>query len=464
LNDVKDSDLGDGHSVLDTIGPLRRFDGTRLLLGVRENGINESAPGLTAGQLWVSTNYPDRSLIWVNPTNGQPIGVALTVGLYPVTLDAWYVAGSVAAGFVDYTNQYYWSFDVSGDGRVYTGYKNKLLRYEPNGSWGISPVPQVVFTLTTNDTVHGSLYNPSGSFPMVRVTGTGTNTLILAGGMSGPRGAYRLATADGTNFFTTSWLPGGVSNAGSGVFSSLIPAKSQSPAPGEEWVYGSWYPANSSGVASGFNRLFTASPYNDPTNNFAVANGFTPGGDPGIVSPKYAANFIGCVEAHRDLSYVVTYSTPSWNSFATTAGNFLPGWLAVHDALTGAFQSSHLINVRESQAFLVTDNQGKWEGTHGYLRLDRLAPNQVEVLWCSGVYGYGRYLIDPDLRITAVSKNGGGAFVTFEGFPLGQLQRSTNLNSTWQNIGSPQPAGATINDPAAPSDKAFYRIRTMSLP
>jgi hypothetical protein len=464
LNDVTDSDLGDGHSVLDTIGPLRRFDGSRLLIGVRENGINESAPGLTTGQIWVSTNYPDRSLIWINSTNGQPMGIALNVGLYPVALDSWFIAQSIAAGNPDYTNQYYWSFDVSADGRVYTGYKNKILRYEPDGSGGISPVPHVVFTLTTNVTVHGDLYTASGSFPMIKVSGTGTNTLILAGGMSGQRGGYRLATTDGTNFFTTSWLPGGASNAGSGAFSALIPSQSPSPSPGEEWVFGSWYPGSSSGAASSFTRMLTASPYNDPTNNFAVSSGFNPGGDPSATSPKYTANFIGCVDTSSNLNYVVAYSTPSWNSFATTSGSFLPGWLAVHDAQTGAFLSSHIISVRESDALLANDNAAKWEGNQGFLSLNRLATNQIEVLWCSGVYGYGRYLVDPAIKITSISKSGASALVTFVGFPLGQLQRVTNLNTVWQNIGTPSPQGVAISDPSPPPGKSFYRIRASALP
>src|SRR5690349_12088349 len=51
LNDITDSDLGDGHSVLDTIGPLKRYDSNRLLLGIRENGVNESATNLTLGQI-----------------------------------------------------------------------------------------------------------------------------------------------------------------------------------------------------------------------------------------------------------------------------------------------------------------------------------------------------------------------------------------------------------------------------
>ena len=347
---------------------MRRYDNNRLLLGIRENGINESATNLTAGQLWVSTNYPDRSLIWINPTNGQPLGIALTVGLYPVSMDPSFIAGSIAAGTPDYTNQYYWSFDVSQDGRIYTGYRNKILRFDPDGNGGIASAPTVVFTLTTNVSIHGNLYTSAGSFPMIRVRGIGTNTILLVGGMSSTRGAYRLATTNGMNFFVTSWLPGGVGNAGSGAFSSLIDPANPSQA-GEQWVFGSSYPGTSTGVDSSFSRMFTASPYLDPGNNFTTSSGFNPTADPATNSPKYNARFIGCVDARSDLPYIAVYSTPSWSSPAVNSGSFTPGWLALHNCDSGAFLTSYLINVRESDAFLTFDNQGKWEANHGFLSM-----------------------------------------------------------------------------------------------
>src|SRR5882724_9850267 len=129
-----DNEIGDGHYPMDTLSALKRYDANRLILGIRENGIDETDPNLTPAQLALSTNYPDRSLIWINPTNGAPMGRAVVIGLYPVTLDPGFIAESIAAGINDYTNQYWWSFDVSDDGYIYTGYKNKILRYGPNGS------------------------------------------------------------------------------------------------------------------------------------------------------------------------------------------------------------------------------------------------------------------------------------------------------------------------------------------
>jgi hypothetical protein len=460
LNDVTDSDLGDGRSVLDTIGPLKRFDTNRLVIGIRENGINESATNLTAGQLSLSTNYPDRSLIWINQFNGQPAGIAMKVGLYPVPLDTWFISNSIAVGMFDYTNQYYWSFDVATDGRIYTGYKNKILRYNPDGNGGISPVPQVVFTLTTNDPVHGNLYNPAGSFPIIRVRGTGTNTVLVAGGMSSSRGAYRLITTNGTNFMVSSWLPGGAGNAGSGSFSSLIPSPEPGALPGEEWIFGSSYPGSSTGADTAFGRMFTAQPYYDPTNNFAHSPGFAAGIDPALSSPKYTANFVGSVDANTELDYMAAYSTPSWNSFGTIGGTNLPAWLALHNVRTGSLIASRLINIRETNAFLPFDNQAKWEASHGHLTLNKLPGGDIEILWCSGVYGYGRYLVDPKAKITNFSAVAGSASIIFQAPTLGQVQRATNLDFAFPlNVGFPVAPGTAVIDNLSPPNRAFYRVK-----
>src|ERR1051326_633341 len=56
-----DNEIGDGHWPMDTLSALKRYDANRLLLGIRENGINETDPSLTAAQRTLATNYPDRS-------------------------------------------------------------------------------------------------------------------------------------------------------------------------------------------------------------------------------------------------------------------------------------------------------------------------------------------------------------------------------------------------------------------
>ena len=400
-----DNDIGDGHWPMPTLSALKRYDANRLLLGIRENGINEADPSLTVAQRAMATNYPDRSLVWINPTNGAPMGIALKVGLYPVPLDADFIAGSRASGVTDYTNQYWWSFDVSEDGYIYTGYKNKIIRYAPNGSGGISPTPHVIYTLDTNTVavVHGNLYSTAGCFPKIRVRGAGANTVILAGGNSASEGALRIYTGDGSSFVAGAWLAGGVGRGGSGGFSTLVPGQDPDH-PADEWTYAASYPGSSTGINSSFNRFITTPPYLDPANNFTSDTNFVAQPDAGSNSVEYAAHFIGDVDANSNLNYVVAYSSPSYNSIAIGTAQ-QPGWLALHDLATGNLMGSYEISVTEADELLPVNRAALFQSTIGYVTIDIPASGPVEVLWSSPVYGYGRYLVSDNAKHFTLDKS-----------------------------------------------------------
>lgn len=71
-----------GGTLLDGREPLAHFtrlfpyDGERLLLAIRENGIDEQDPGISQAQKDLAAQYPDRSLIWLELETGKPLGVA----------------------------------------------------------------------------------------------------------------------------------------------------------------------------------------------------------------------------------------------------------------------------------------------------------------------------------------------------------------------------------------------------
>ena len=44
----------------------------------------------------LAASFPDRSILWIDPESGEPMGVAIEVGFNPVTLDADFLA---AGGF-----------------------------------------------------------------------------------------------------------------------------------------------------------------------------------------------------------------------------------------------------------------------------------------------------------------------------------------------------------------------------
>ena len=381
----QDNEAGDGLSLMDCIGPMRRYDANRLLLGIRENGIDESgASGAYNTNLALA--YPDRSLIWINPTNGAPMGIALNMGLFPVPLDTNIVAAGGTPG------QYYWSFDVSDDRYIYSGYKNQIIRYAPNGSGGISSVPTVVFTLDHDTAINNGITEAQWTghyWQTIRVRGSGTTTKLLVGS-GGGRGVWLLTTTDGHTFTPGAWKSGGFGNAGNNI-SGFVPSKDPA-APDDVWFYGGCYPNSSSGADSKFYRAKASPPFDSPLNRFIGDSSFNAAADPNTNALyRYNAIFSGSCDVHPDLDFVVHYSTPPYNSPASAPHQ--PGWLAIHDATNGAFIASYELPATDLDEYLTGDGSMLWMGCLGSVSMSPLADGTAEVLWTSEVFGYARYIV-----------------------------------------------------------------------
>lgn len=443
-----DNETGDGKSLMDSLGALQRYDTNRLLLAVRENGIDE-ATGSEA-QKALAAQYPDRSLIWINPTNGAPIGVALNIGLAPVPLDPDFVA---AGGTPD---QYWWTYAVSSDGHIFTGYKNKIVRYSPNAQGGIDPTPRVVFTLTEDDLVaHG--VDPATwagwRWKSIRVSGTGADTKILGGASASNRGVFLLTTTDGNTFSAGSWL-----NVGGGI---STPVPSGDPAlPDDVWVYAGIYPGNSNGTDSSYSRYIANPPFVD---NFFRDSIFTAPSDTTSTNEiRYRADFIGDVDANPAVPYLVAYSTPSWNSRAVNIPEPRPGWLGLA-ALDGTLVAARELDVTEDAELLPTDEAANFQGTIGFVQLNKLADDAIEVLWSGTIYGYGRYLVQtvgPSLGVTVANKQVSLSWgPDANGFTL---ERTPSLTETavWSTVGVVGEGNLT-NGYILPNLAAseFYRLR-----
>src|SRR2546426_10067799 len=61
---VGGSENNNGTSTMVSLGKLLPYDSARLLLYIRENGINE--PTATPADLALAAQYPDRCLIWID--------------------------------------------------------------------------------------------------------------------------------------------------------------------------------------------------------------------------------------------------------------------------------------------------------------------------------------------------------------------------------------------------------------
>jgi hypothetical protein len=389
----------------DSFGALKRFDDTRLLLAIRENGIVESDPKHDAA---LAAQYPDRSLIWISPVDGSPMGVALVVGRQPVKLDDDFLAAGGS------TNDYYFNFGVSDDGVIFTGYANKILRYDPDGKGGFTG-PKVVYTVPQQ----GAQWQ-QWRFEDIEVWGAGPNIQVLAGGKTWRDAmGYRhfVIADDGTlklkYYIANVWADhanGGMSKPaihGNGV--DLV-------FPNEPVVYGNRYPGGDGGTGHIFNRWHLpagADTIEEPVfeENFHQTVGWVRDDNywaperPDIEeAPKesaYRIEFCTDFDTANGLSYVIAYSAPSWNTPTANEGIYAPGWLAIHDASgaaekDGAIISAYKLDTTEETEITYAEGITDWQGTMGEIDVfvpKNAGPNSCVIYWSGAIYGYGMFAV-----------------------------------------------------------------------
>jgi hypothetical protein len=195
----------DGTDVIDSYAKFLKYDDDHYLLGVRENGINESDPNLSQAQKDMAAKFPDRSIIWIDARTGKPLGIALRTEVFPVSLAAPDQSATHA----------WWKWGIQdgahGQRAIYTGYKYKILRYAPDvlvddpnfpnkrPTWKATPteawvepvpgepnptVPPYVTPDLLSEWVDSSSGDGSASWRLkaFRVTGSGNDTRVWAGG------------------------------------------------------------------------------------------------------------------------------------------------------------------------------------------------------------------------------------------------------------------------------------------
>jgi hypothetical protein len=394
-----DGDTFDGTSEIDTYAGFRKYDETKALLGIRENGINETDPAHDAD---LAAMYPDRSLIWIDLATGAPMGLAIEVGFSPVPLDQDFLdAGGTVV-------DYYLNFGVSEDGVVYVGYKNKILRYAPDGADGFE-APTVAFTKANDQSERWGQWR----WENIRVSGSGADTTILAGGKTWrpSMGYYYLVTADGLTYEETAYIPNGFANASGGA-SSLMPGRD--PAfPDDMWAYVSSYPGSDNGQGTSFYR-FVIAPFAGGVDVFKDPD------FPGVQIPEefvqaenYVGRFISDTDTNGDLDYMVAYSTPSWNSVAIGVDPWLPGYLALHNH-DGELLATYTLNVTEDEE--LTGDVSNFHGTLGGVELIPTSDG-AEILWYSGIYGYGKYTVGPVIPMAAWYFDGADELTPVGGSP-----------------------------------------------
>ncbi len=219
----------DGREPIAQYMRLMPFDAQRLLLAIRENGIDEQDPALPQSKKDLAAQFPDRSLVWLDAATAKPLGVAWKEDLRAADLIPYDVTGTHTGYQANKLNALWRpALDENPDPTrraIYSGYKHLILRYAPktDGTGWVTtptiaweePVPGLAddgtitpaagigdgLSGTTSDTGEQGSWR-GFRWRNIRVSGYGTNTTIYAGGGTWRIGSHPqlLVTTDGLKF------------------------------------------------------------------------------------------------------------------------------------------------------------------------------------------------------------------------------------------------------------------------
>lgn len=387
-----------------------RYDENRLLLGIRDNGIDETDPNHDAA---LAAKYPDRSLIWIDPSTGAPQGVALRIGFKPVELSAEYESmidggsGNPAIeGWGDPKNRRfvsgkesapeYMNFDVSDDGVIYLGYWYMILRYDPDGKGGFTG-PTIAYEQDYRN--HGGTDRLSQwRFGDIEVNGSGKNTQIILSGKTWRNGMRaRVFNVDAT---TNTWtIRGNYGETKSGCFGECGGySQIVKNANNDEVLYGAGN-ISTSGV---WRYYWDGGTYakDDPE----LFSPISIDGADGFTHPVAASNASDVATA-QDLDYIVLATSPSWGKQGSADAD-KPGFVSLYstaldhegdylgDVMFGSTKTKPPVESDEPSA--ASSGAAVWNGIMSQVKvypMPAYGKDAAEVLYLSMVYGYGRYLI-----------------------------------------------------------------------
>lgn len=447
-----------GNDVLDSYVSFVKYDDTHYLLGIRENGINESDPSLSQELKDRAAAFPDRAVVWIDAATGKSLGVALKTEVRPVPLAAPDQAPTHA----------WWKFGVqdgaNGQRAIYTGYKYKVLRYAPGTTvddpsfpggrptWSATPTEAWIEPVPgepSGDESSGGDGSASWRLKAFRVWGSGNATKLWIGG-----GTWRasmqpqeLSTTDGgLTFQPSARMNDRGDNTGEkgqyslgGQPSSIVSYPADSSRPGLQISYQPHFPGSGwdarptrhSRNPNGDGEL----PRNGGTGrpdffefdsagsaSFPAFNWEAAGKDGIPIDHKvdgvahYDGNWVMTCDAKDGLDYVVTYAIPSWNQqFGAVGGDwpnsvdpnstFKPGWIGVHtlDGMIASGNSAAKLAVYETDEPILDPNGNAGTGhDYGYEGDINVYPvagapatsGKSIVLWAGGSYGFGVFEVE----------------------------------------------------------------------
>jgi len=431
-----------GRDDMDAYSQLIRYDANRLLLGIRENGINEDDASLSAADRALAAAYPDRSLVWLDAATAQPLGVAWKESLNPPGLLG--IDVTAPGGGSQGANFYVWwrvGIDDGPEGQraLYSAFRHIIFRYAPKAGGGWETTPTIAYQEEVRDVGDG-LSNGDG-FNSWRqrdfhVRGSGVNTTILTGGGTWRAGHHPqvLKTSNGQTFAPVGrvdnrdngarrndYALGGLTSFPLDVTStygdgSKISVVFAGHFPGTGW------PARPNRYTLNPNNPTPTAAYNaQPNSKLYLRNETSFGGLPAFAweaagqgnlpidhavdgVERYDGNWNFGLQTHPALDYIVAYSGPSWNNQFGDIKK--PAWLAVHrlDGSIASGKSSVKLPFNE-----VDEQIGESQTGHDFLydpwidiTPDPAVPGKAEVLVSFGSAGFGAFTIQ-NVAATLVS-------------------------------------------------------------
>lgn len=408
------------HETFDTMDfttTLIRYDEDRLMLFLIENGIDEA--NASPDQMAISEQFPDRTIFWINPVDGSPMGIALTVGIHPMDDSEFYIQKVTGTHPNGPTSDRSWQLNdpwpqigVDGDGYVYVGDKHKILRYVPDGNDGFSG-PELVFRYPEQDPPINSvdaanLHYRAWIIKSLNVSGSGNNKVMTTAArfwIDGGGIMYYTSTDGGKTFqFQThkgQEQRGGIGTGGAASIPIIMSDLN------EEWMFGNGFPGSD-------DRIYRFIRPAGTTGEFFqdVAEIWDPQADPADVPEveKYMKWNVIDVAAAQDVPYIAALTLPRWQSRNNLEFIDSTAWVALHalagdpngDGIDGDFISSYKINFKEEDEIQGEADDDNWDAAY-MATINMSVPEDfpagtAEILWSGGTSGFGRLVVgDVDL-------------------------------------------------------------------
>lgn len=425
---------------MDIMSSLVRYDEDRLLLFVVENGINEDDPNHDAE---MAANYPDRTVWWLNASDGSPIGIALEPlnlggggvtftreGVEYKTIDFWPTSDFFIERALDDRSRSFRpdllqetapKLEVDAEGNLYITDRHNLVRYTPDGQGGFNAptlcyeYPKVNPPVLPDGTVVTDGHYRSWSMKEVNIVGAGPNKIMTTSGrhwLDGAGISYYVSDDGGASWTYTQYKGqdqrGGVVGTGGGCSAPVT-----SSVWNEEYVFGTGFPGSDDFLYRMLRPAGSDEPFMQDIDDLWTKVAPDPNEELSETQRYMSWQKVSCA-AVQDIPYVAVICIPKWKSLYedwAEQGGPPTAWIALHsyevdpdgDGVEGDFVTGYQIPWTDADEPNIPgsgfdeDAGAAWHnvyqvGIKMYVN-EGYPPGAFEILWSGGGIGYGRCVV-----------------------------------------------------------------------